>query len=290
MSGALTIVRTRFPVLVEDLGRPGLASVGVGRSGAADRAAFRLGNRLVGNPESSAGLEVTFGSLEVTVLGAQMLALTGAAADGAVDGRPVPQAAPFTVLDGQRLVLEPPTSGLRTYLTVRGGVDATLTLGSRSTDVLSTLGPPPLVVGSTVPVGRPPIDEFPTVEAAPVVIPPEIVSLGVHLGPRRDWFADPEHLLRTRWTVSAQSNRIGIRLEGNPLGRAPAYAGRELPSEGMVLGAVQVPPSGQPVVLLADHPVTGGYPVIAVVRAADVDRAAQARPGQSLRFHIDRVG
>lgn len=286
MSAALAIVRVTYPVLVEDLGRPGFAAVGVPRSGAADRGAFRLGNRLLGNPESHASLEITLGNLEIAVTGHQTLALTGADAPALLDGRPVPHAAPFTARDGQRLVLGTPARGLRTYLAVRGGVDVRPTLGSRSNDVLSTLGPPTLTAGSTLAVGSAPTGRFPLIEQAPTAAPAETVRLGVRLGPRHDWFADLGQLSQTHWTVSAQSNRIGIRLEGAPLARSDEFVGRELPSEGMVLGAVQVPPSGQPVILLADHPVTGGYPVIAVVQVSDVDRAAQARPGQLLRFSV----
>ncbi len=292
MSGSLTVARTGFPVLVQDLGRPGLAAIGVGGSGggggggAADRGALALGNRLLANPTTSAGLEITLGGLEVTIGSAQTLALTGAVAAASLDGQPVPFAAPFTARDGQRLVLGLPPQGLRTYLTVRGGIDVDPVLGSRSTDVLSGVGPAPLTNGCTVPVGDPGCIAFPHVDVAPVSAPPEVLSLGVDLGPRHDWFADPLMLARRPWTVTSLSNRVGIRLEGEPLTRSSAYVGRELPSEGVVLGAVQVPSNGRPVVFLADHPVTGGYPVIAVVRSLELDRAAQARPGQSVRFYI----
>lgn len=286
MSGTLTVSRTGFPVLVQDLGRPGLAAIGVGGSGAVDRGALTLGNRLLANPATSAGLEITLGGLEATIGGTQTLALTGAVAPASLDGRPVPFAAPFAALHGQRLVLGVPPLGLRTYLSVRGGINVDPVLGSRSTDVLSGVGPQPLTAGSTVPVGDPACTGFPCLDVAPVPPPAEMLTLGVDLGPRHDWFDDPLRLARRPWTVSSQSNRVGIRLEGQPLARSSAYLGRELPSEGVVLGAVQVPSSGMPVVFLADHPVTGGYPVIGVVRSSDLDRAAQARPGQTVRFHV----
>lgn len=286
MSGTLTVARTGFPVLVQDLGRPGLAAIGVGGSGALDRGALALGNRLLANPPTSAGLEITLGGLEVTIVGLQTLALTGAAAAASLDGQAVPFAAPFTARDGQRLVLGLPPHGLRSYLSVRGGISVDPVLGSRSTDVLSGVGPEPLTNGSTVAVGDAACTAFPHVDVAPVSTPPEVISLGVDLGPRHEWFDDPLTLARRPWTVSSRSNRVGIRLEGRPLTRSSAYVDRELPSEGVVLGAVQVPSSGLPVVFLADHPVTGGYPVIGVVRSTDLDRAAQARPGQSVRFHI----
>lgn len=286
MSGSLTVARTGFPVLVQDLGRPGLAAIGVGGSGAVDRGALALGNRLLSNPPTSAGLEITFGGLEATIGGTQTLALTGAVAAASLDGQPVPFAAPFTARDGQQLMLGLPPHGLRTYLSVRGGISVDPVLGSRSTDVLSGIGPKPLTDGSSVPVGDPAGTAFPYVDFAPVSAPPEVLSLGVDLGPRHDWFADPLMLARRPWTVSSLSNRVGIRLEGQPLTRSSTHVGLELPSEGVVLGAVQVPSSGLPVVFLADHPVTGGYPVIGVVRSAELDLAAQARPGQSLRFRV----
>lgn len=286
MSGTLTVERTGFPVLVQDLGRPGLAAIGVGASGAADRSALTLGSRLLANPETAAALEITLGGLEITIDGAQTLALTGAVAPASLDGRPVPFNAPFTALHGQRLVLGTPPAGLRTYLSIRGGICVDPVLGSRSTDVLSGVGPEPLTAGSTVNVGDPGCATFPMVDIAPVAAPTGVISLRVDLGPRHDWFADPHRLAGQTWTVSQQSNRVGIRLDGQPLQRVAASVDRELPSEGVVLGAVQVPSNGRPVVFLADHPVTGGYPVIAVVRSNDLDRAAQARPGQPVRFHI----
>ena len=269
---------------VQDLGRPGRAALGVGPSGAADRAALRLANRLVGNPEGAAALEVTLGGLEVRAGDELVVALTGAPSPAAVDGRAVASYAVVALRAGQLLTLAAPLTGLRTYVAVRGGIDVPAVLGSRSTDVLAGIGPPALAAGDTLPVGHPP-PGFPAVDVAPVAPPVggDLV-LRVVIGPRADWFA-PEALrllARTSWEVTPDSDRVGMRLSGPRLRRARAG---ELPSEGMVRGALQVPPSGQPTLLLADHPVTGGYPVIAVVPDRDADRAAQARPGQRLRFH-----
>ncbi len=283
----LTIERAGFPVLVQDLGRVGMAAVGVGESGAADRGSFRLGARLLANPPDRAALEITLGGVELTVHGTQTLALTGAQVPATLDGRPVPCAAPFTARDGQRLVVGIPERGLRTYLSTRGGIAVDPVLGSRSTDILSGVGPDQLTAGSAVLVGDPPTTAFPCVDVAPVRPLPDLVELRVDLGPRHAWIADPSALAAATWTVSDRSNRVGVRLDGDPLTRAPEYADRELPSEGVVLGSIQVPADGQPVIFLADHPVTGGYPVMGVVRAEDLDHAAQARPGQRLRFHLD---
>ena len=283
----LEVLATGALALVQDLGRPGAGATGVGRSGAADRAALRLGNRLVANPPSAAAVEVVFGGLAVRAgpdLPAPLLvALTGAPAPADVDGTPVGHHALVTLRAGQTLRLGPPPTGLRTYLAVRGGVEVDAVLGSRSSDVLSGIGPAPLAPGDVVPIGPEP-GSPPLVDVAPVALPTgDAVTLRAVLGPRADWTADPAALARTTWTASGRSDRVGMRLEGPPLERRDRG---ELPSEGMVRGAVQVPPGGEPVLFGADHPVTGGYPVVAVVLDADMDRAAQIRPGQQVRFRL----
>jgi biotin-dependent carboxylase-like uncharacterized protein len=275
---------------VQDLGRPGWAALGVGRSGAADRGALRLANRLVGNPPDAAGLEVTFGGLTVRAASDVVVAVTGAAAPLRVGGRPRSTHAAVLVPEGAELVLGAPAAGLRSYLAVRGGLAVEPVLGSRSTDVLAGLGPPALRAGDRLPVGPAPASPVPVVDVAGVTAPgPDDVLLHAIAGPRDDWFtgAALDVLAGTRWVTSADSDRVGVRLEGARLERSRTG---ELPSEGMVAGALQVPPSGQPVLLLADHPTTGGYPVIAVVVERDVDRAAQLRPGQGLRIRLGSVG
>ncbi|MFD3507113.1 5-oxoprolinase subunit PxpB [Nocardia sp. NPDC058666] len=283
----IEVLATGALALVQDLGRPGLAANGVGRSGAADRAALRLANRLVANPEEAAGIEITLGGLAVRA-GADLpapleLALTGAAAPATVDGTPVGHRSVITLSAGQTLRLAMPAVGLRTYLAVRGGIDVPEVLGSRSTDVLSGIGPPALTAGTVLPIGRPPT-EFPLVDQAPGPAGDDsTVTLRVVLGPRDDWLHDPAGLHGSTWTASDRSNRVGMRLTGGTLRRC---RDDELPSEGTVRGAIQVPPGGEPVIFLADHPVTGGYPVIGVVVDADVDVAAQVRPGRSVRLVV----
>ncbi|MDN5929581.1 MAG: biotin-dependent carboxyltransferase family protein, partial [Pseudonocardia sp.] len=204
------------------------------------------------------------------------------AGDGA--GRaPVGHHALATLRAGQTLRLGPPPTGLRTYLAVRGGIEVEAVLGSRGTDVLSGVGPAPLAAGDLLPIGPEPAG-LPLVDVAPVALPTgDAVTLRAVLGPRADWVADPAALATTTWTASGRSDRVGMRLEGPPLRRLDRG---ELPSEGMVRGAIQVPPGGEPVLFGADHPVTGGYPVVAVVLDADMDRAAQIRPGQQVRFRL----
>jgi len=276
-------VRATGPLcLVEDLGRVGWAAVGVGRSGAADRAALRQANRALGNAESAAALEVTLGGLELEVVGGVVwLCVTGAPVPVAVDGRDVGPYAVVAAGPGSVVRLGRAAHGVRSYVAVRGGVDVPPVLGSRSHDVMAGLGPPPLAEGDELPVGAAP-EGFPDIDVLP---PPRLgdeVVLRVVRGPRDDWVRDVEALVGTEWTATDRSNRVGIRLAGASL--LHRDEDRQLPSEGALRGAVQVPPSGEPVLFLADHPVTGGYPVVAVVLDADVDRAAQVRPGERLRF------
>lgn len=279
---ALAVVRAGALTTVQDLGRPGHADLGVPRSGALDAPAAALVNRLVGNPPEAAVLETTLNGCAVRPRSAVTVAVGGAPCPVAVDGRPAPWGAPVHVPGGALLDLGPAHHGVRSYLGVSGGVAVEPVLGSRSTDLLSGLGPPPLTDGAVLPLGRP-AGPHPWVDAVPQPGPSAELVLRVTLGPRDDWFtADAVRTLVTRaYRVSSASNRIGLRTEGPALDRARPG---ELPSEGMVLGAVQVPPDGRPVVFLTDHPTTGGYPVIAVVRAADLSAAAQAAPGTPVRF------
>jgi biotin-dependent carboxylase-like uncharacterized protein len=272
--------------LVQDLGRPGHATLGVTRSGAADRASLRLANRLVANAEGAAGIEVTFGGLRLRALGELTVAVAGAPVPVDVDGRSVDLRAPLRLRTGQTLALGIPEEGLRSYVAVRGGIEARELLGSRSRDTLAGVGPEPLREGDELEVGAMP-HEVPTVDHAPVP-PLGPATLGIVLGPRDDWFTDARAIAEGEWEVSSDSDRVGLRLArprdgGPPLTRTDDA---ELASEGVVRGALQVPPGGAPVLFLADHPVTGGYPVIAVVVDADTDRAAQLRPGERLTFAI----
>ncbi len=186
-------------------------------------------------------------------------------------------AEPVAVPAGAQLRIGPARYGVRGYLAVDGGIAVPPVLGSRSTDTLSGLGPAPLADGDLLPLGPPTTPS--TVDFLPWSAPPSTVELRVRPGPRADWFADA--LPGRAYTVSPVSNRIAVRLTGPPLTRIRQD---ELPSEGLVLGAVQVPADGQPLVFLADHPTTGGYPVIAVVHPTDLFLLAQAAPGATVRF------
>jgi biotin-dependent carboxylase-like uncharacterized protein len=282
----LTVLASGLLTTVQDRGRPGWASIGVTRSGAADRQAAALANRLVGNDAAAAVLEVTVGGLQVQAGRTLLVAVSGAPAPVTVDGRGAPFDAPLTLRPGQVLGLGNPAVGLRSYLAVRGGIGVPPVLGSRSTDTLSGLGPAPLRPGDVLPVGALAAAE-PVVDVAPVGAPSSRPVLRVLPGPRRDWMAPTAWTALTTedWTVSPDSDRVGLRLAGPRLDRARTD---ELPSEGLVPGAVQVPPDGAPVLFLVDHPVTGGYPVLAVVTTDDLPAAAQLRPGDRVRFRPTR--
>ena len=300
------VLATGALVLVEDAGRAGLAAIGVPRSGAADPLALRTANRLVGNRADAAVLEVLLGGLVVRFETTTAIALAGAPAPAELDGRRVPHRRAVRAPAGATLELGAPTAGLRTWLALRGGVDVPAVLGSRSTDVLSSLGPEPVASGDVLPLGHA-FDGLPEVDGAGEPVDggaadpgeagaageasgsgraaPEVVVLQASSGPRFDRLDDESRrrLGEQVWVVTPDSNRVALRLDGPPLVHA---GGGELPSEGLVIGAVQVPHDGRPVVFGPDHPVTGGYPVVAVLTADGVARAAQCRPGDHVRLAI----
>ncbi|HTF09429.1 MAG TPA: biotin-dependent carboxyltransferase family protein, partial [Asanoa sp.] len=233
---------------------------------------------------AAAALETTLTGCTFRLVEGGLVAVTGAVAHVTVDGAAAGRDVAVEVPAGGLVEIGRSTAGVRSYVAVAGGVAGAPVRGSRSTDTLSGLGPPRLRNGDLLPLG-PPGDAG--IAPAAVVDPPAadlggVIMLPVRLGPRDGWFTIEavETLLTTAYTVSPNSNRVGARLAGAALARAAAG---ELPSEGVVLGAVQVPADGQPLIFLADHPTTGGYPVIAVV--TDVTALAQARPGSTVRFH-----
>ncbi|MGA4945207.1 biotin-dependent carboxyltransferase family protein [Streptomyces cinereoruber] len=278
----VAVVRPGALTTVQDLGRPGYAHLGVVRSGALDPAAVRLVNRLVGNAEGAAVLETTVDGCAVRARCAVTVAVGGAPCPVRVDGRPAAWGTAVRVAAGSVVEVGTAVRGLRAYVAFGGGIEVEPVLGSRSTDLLSGLGPAPLARGAVLPLGAETAVRGP-VDAPPWPGPPDALVLRVRLGPRDDWFTPGalRNLATRAYRVSPASNRIGLRLEGPALERAVTG---ELASEGMVLGAVQVPPDGRPVVFLADHPTTGGYPVVGVVREADLGAAAQAVPGTAVRF------
>ena len=290
---ALQVRATGLLTVFQDLGRHGQAGQGVSASGAMDQAALKAANRLVGNASNLAALETVGGGLQLRSVGENVVAVTGADAVltlTTADGQrwPVPRYEPVALADGDTLAVGQPTAGARCYVAVRGGYAEAPVMGSCATDTLAHVGPAPVAVGDWLAVRPAPAT---SVVAAPELPPADLptleqeVVLDVVMGPRTDWFT-PEAIARfaaQRWQVTPQSNRVGLRLAGEvPLDRAITG---ELPSEGTALGALQVPPSGQPVLFLADHPLTGGYPVIGCVAPYHLDRAGQIPVGAWLRFN-----
>ena len=286
--GDVKILEPGLLATVQDLGRPGVAALGVAPSGALDRGAARTANRLVGNPEGAAVLEVTMGGFRAVAQRDAWFAVTGAWGPIRLAGREVDpyEAHPWPA--GADLHLDWFAHGARGYLAVRGGIDAHDVLGSRATDVLAGIGPDRLRAGVELSLRADPETPIPIADLAPWGAPHDD-ELEVELapGPRADWFTASarQSLFEAIWTVTNDADRVGMRLDGPALERA---RDDELPSEGMVPGALQVPPSGRPTILLADGPVTGGYPVIAVATDAALDLLAQARPGTRIRFRHAR--
>ena len=261
-TGGLSVRAVGAIALLEDRGRAGLAHLGLGHSGAADRTSHDLANRLVGNEPDAACIEATLGMLEILVHEPMLVAVTGA---------------PVEVWCGARM------QAINTSFWVPA--DTTVRLGR---DTMAKLGTPPLKPGDVLQVASA-AGEAPATDFAPVAsIGSERLDLPLILGPRDDWFDDSAiaRLARHDFTVTPETDRVGARLQGPELTRRRSG---ELASEGVVLGALQVPTSGRPTLFLADHPVTGGYPVIGCVPQPWVDRASQATPGQSIRFHPRRL-
>ena len=291
----LTILTAMLPALLQDLGRVGHAHLGVGASGAADRDALQAANRSVGNPVGLPCLEITLGNFSFESSHDAVIAIVGAVTRISVqsvsgDSREGCMTQPIALKAGDRVTLGYPERGLRSYLAVRGGFAVPLTLGSASRDTLAVIGPVPVVKGSVLAIApstaKLDLETKKLVPRDPLPKAGETVVLDVTLGPRADWFtASALALLSTQtWLVTPQSSRVGIRLRGEQhLARLDAH---ELPSEGLVCGAIQVPHDGQPVLLLADHPVTGGYPVVAVVAEHHLDLAGQIPPGAKIRFAV----
>ena len=289
---AFEIRAAGLQALLQDGGRHGQAKQGVSASGAMDRRSLQAANRLVGNASDTACIEVAYGGFQLACRGDAVVAVTGAEgpvtltrADGAQ--WPLPRHQPVALAEGDVLALGEPTAGIRSYIAVRGGFDIAPVLGSLSSDTLARVGPAAIAVGDVLPVravsagalvGEPeaPPTDLPTVR--------EEVVLDIVLGPRTDWFTPDavELLCGQTWTVTPQSNRVGIRLAGEEALARANHA--ELPSEGTARGSIQVPASGQPVLFLADHPLTGGYPVIASVATHHLDRAGQIPVNARVRF------
>ena len=286
------VLAAPMPALFQDLGRFGQTGQGVSASGALDRGAFNAANRMTGNPVNTPCLELTLGGFSFRSNCRAVIGLAGAPSlvtvhNAAGRVRDYPTFRPIALEPGDVVTVGHPKRGTRAYLSVRGGFDVTPVLGSAATDTLAVVGPEPVTAGSVLVLrGGDGLSSVSMDELAAFDPPAagEVVTLDVVLGPRTDWFTQKgiETLAGQLWQVTPQSNRVGIRLAGDvPLERRDSA---ELPSEGTATGAIQVPHSGQPVLFLADHPLTGGYPVIGTVADHHLDLAGQIPVNARIRF------
>ena len=282
--GVIQVQEPGLFTTVQDLGREGFGAMGVSASGAADAISLRLGNRMVGNHDGAAGLEMTLLGGTFTFLERTLLALTGSDFGAALDGKPWSS---FEAKAGQTLRLGPTRTGARCYLCVRGGIAVELFLGSASTHILSGLGGHEgraLRKGDVLKIGAESgaIHERRLTGRALKELQPRKV-LRVTEGPQSDWFPESARRLfyESRYRVAEESNRMGIRLEGAIV---PVPSGGEMISEGASLGAIQVPEGGKPIILFVEQQTTGGYPKIANVISADLHSLGQLRPRDEIRF------
>ncbi|MGE0971356.1 5-oxoprolinase subunit PxpC [Klebsiella sp. WOUb02] len=279
----LKMIRAGMYTSVQDGGREGQRQSAISRCGALDKPALAIANLLVGNHANAAALEITLGQVDIQFERDCWFALTGAACEATVDGRPVWIGWRTAAQAGQHLVLKNPQYGIRSYLAVAGGIDVPLVLGSRSTDLKVGIGG---LEGRRLQDG----DRLKLGTAARDFSGPQGVRQ-LPIGNRIRALPGPEYhefdsasqgaFWRSPWQLSAQSNRMGYRLQGQPLTRT---TDREMLSHGLLPGVVQVPHGGQPIVLMNDAQTTGGYPRIASIIEADMYQLAQIPLGQPIHF------
>lgn len=287
-AGSLHIVKPGLLTTVQDLGRYGHQAFGVPVAGPMDTFSHRVANQLVGNNPDAATLEMTLIGPEIVAEAATTVAIAGAQFEVTCDDRPIQIGSSFTVSRGQRIKFGRIIQGARAYLAVSGGIQTPPILGSRATHLVSHMGGfhgRPLMAGDRVPI----IDEpqpRPLRKSAGLVLPSKgRALLRVIPGPQADWFdADALKTMDgVSFRISPQSNRMGYRLQGPPLVRRDD---RELISEPLGIGAIQVPSAGEPILLMADRQTAGGYPKIGYVISADLPLAGQLAPGDFIEFNL----
>ncbi|MGA1658176.1 MAG: biotin-dependent carboxyltransferase family protein [Ilumatobacteraceae bacterium] len=266
---------------VQDLGRVGWAHLGVSPSGAADRTSLQLANRLLGNSSAAATLE-TPGGLALLAAAETAVVLTGAECNACLDGKAVAHCQPFVMPAGSLLRIPTVRNGVWTYIGIAGGIEGPERLGSRSHDTMGNIVPLPLHAGITL---HPGLARGTTLGLDTPIVPSDTERLTVDVGPHMNLVGNDVcvRAFRRTWSVSGEPNRVGVRLTGPSL--HPRHS-EELHSFPLVRGAIQLTPADELVVMLADHPTTGGYPVVGVVSPRDVDRLAQARTGSRVTWKL----
>jgi antagonist of KipI len=282
---AVLVIRPGMLTTIQDLGRWGRQESGVPVAGPMDAYSHRLANRLLGNPDGAAALEITLIGPELEASNDATCVVTGASFDATINGDAVELSRPFVIPAGKRLRFGGRRMGARATLAVRGGIDVPALMGSRSTSVVSRMGPlggRPLAAGDVLPIG--PADrQAPRSGGEALTMPNGGASVRVVRGPHDSMFtADAlETLFTARFIVTGQSNRMGYRLDGPPLRQVRSA---DILSDATPIGSLQVPASGQPILLMADRQTTGGYPKIGTVITADLPLAGQLAPGDWIEF------
>jgi antagonist of KipI len=292
--GVVCVIKAGMLTTIQDAGRWGFQSRGVPVAGPMDPISHRFVNALVGNDRHAAALEITLLGPELEFDDERLVAVAGAEFELSLDGRPTPYNAPFIVSAGSRLRFGARGRGARAYLAVSGGITVPLTLGSRSTHLVSAMGGVAgraLVAGDRLPLGDP--GRVPGVALSPqmpmVALPDHHAQIRVLPGPQVDYFsADALDVLQSApYAIGHHSDRMGFRLEGARLTHA---RGADIISDATPLGVLQVPASGQPILLMADRQTAGGYPKIATVIAADIAVAGQLAPADTISFVVCTLG
>ncbi len=283
---AVVVVRPGLLTTVQDLGRWGSQSLGIPVAGPMDTYSHRLANLLVDNPAGLATLEVTLIGPELQFERSAVLAVTGGEFDVTLNDAPVPFCRSVRIEAGQRLRFGRRRFGARAYLAVGGGFDTPAVAGSRATNTVCAMGGHEgraLRVGDRLRVGPAPSGKARDRRAAGLAVPQGRTVLRVMAGPQAEWFPPTvlEGVCRDAFRVSPRSNRMGYRLEGAPILHIKEG---EPVSEPVPMGAIQVPPAGEPILLMADRQTVGGYPKVATVISADLPLAAQLAPGDLLTF------
>jgi len=281
----IEILQGGFFSTVQDYGRYGYRKYGTPISGAMDWYALRVANILVGNPEKAAGIEVTFSGLRLTVNRDVLIAITGGNLSPQINNEPISMWSPLWLKKGDSLSFTRLRSGLRAYVAVREGIDVPLVMNSRSATINAGIGRE-LKSGDTLPIGKKSGVKRIKLKSLPDHYVPQHKTknkLSVILGPQNNYFT-PEALelfLNSEYTITSQSNRQGYRLEGPEIRHVKDYS---IISDAVFPGAIQVPGNRLPIILLADAQTTGGYPKIASVISADLDKIGQAKPSDTIIF------
>ena len=286
---SITVIKAGTQTTVQDLGRPGFAHLGISASGAADAFSFRIGNQLVGNDPNTAALEITLTGGEYELGSNAVIAITGSEFDASIDDQPITNWNGYKIQKGQCLRINSSRDGARCYVCVQGGFDILPLLACRSTHLMTGLGGfegRTLRKGDVLELAHASESQCANMNNVEGILKQlNRNTIRVTKGLEGDWFTDDawDSFLNNQFSVSQTFNRMGIRLVGNSI---ESSAGHEIVTQGVPLGAVQVPGNGQPIISFVEHQTTGGYPRIANVISADLCKVGQLKPGDRFQFAL----